>query len=176
MEKDDCVELGYIAKAHGVTGDLRCIFDVGDLVDYKRKKTLYQAKGDAPLQPIQVKSFNIQAEKQAILHFEGFDTRDAAEELIGHTLYFPIALLPSLPEGHYYFFQVIGYDVVDKKLGNIGTVKRFQDAVAQDILVILQGEKEILAPVTETFVLHADHEARVLHTDLPEGLVELYLE
>lgn len=176
MDRSEFIELGYIVRAHGIKGEVRAAFDVYDLAFYKKKKTLYLTEKEGPLTPFAVKSFSLQTDSQAIIQFEGIEDRTAAEGLIGRVIWIPETQLPPLPKGEFYYFQVIGYAVMDRNLGPIGKVKGFQDGVAQDVLVIDYQEKEVLVPITPDFVLDADHEARVLNTALPEGLLELYIE
>ncbi|GAB4418470.1 MAG: ribosome maturation factor RimM [Bacteroidia bacterium] len=175
MQPDDCIILGYVAKAHGIQGEVRAVFDVTDIHAYARKRTLWLAKGDQPLVSIGVRRFEVVSDKEAVLGFYGAGDRDAAEALRGHTIYLPKAELPPLPDGHFYFFEVIGFRVVDEAQGELGTVDRFMDGVAQDLLVMRYQDQEVLIPVTDDFVLRADKAAGIVYTRIPEGLVELYL-
>jgi len=176
MQREDCIELGYIAKAHGVRGQVKAVFDVMDLRDYAGEKHFYLAKGEEPLFRLSVKTFQITGDKSALITFAEVTDRNGAEDLRGHTLFFPEAELPALPEGHFYYFEVIGFQIVDENLGQLGTVKGFQESVAQDILVMDYLDREVLIPVTDEFVGLADLEAGTLQTRLPEGLLELYME
>ncbi|MEL6591068.1 MAG: 16S rRNA processing protein RimM, partial [Bacteroidota bacterium] len=56
-----------------------------------------------------------------------------------------------------------------------GKVSGFWDGPAQDVLVIDYQGHELLVPVTDEFVLQADHEQQILYTAVPEGLLEAYI-
>ncbi|MFK7923770.1 MAG: ribosome maturation factor RimM [Bacteroidia bacterium] len=176
MERKDCVELGYIAKAHGLKGEVRAVFDVHNLSEYKREESFYLAKKGEALVSHKLTLFRVLDKGNAILQFEGYTDRDASESLRSHTIFFPIENLQPLPDGHFYFFQVVGYQVVDKTHGPMGTVKGIFDGQAQDVLAIDYNGHELLVPVTDQFVLQADHENKTLHTAVPEGLLEVYTE
>ncbi|MEL6843223.1 MAG: ribosome maturation factor RimM [Bacteroidota bacterium] len=175
MERKDCVELGYIAKARGLKGEVKAVFDVHNLREYKREEGFYLAKKGEPLKFHALRSMRVLNQGSAVLHFEGSTDRDAAEALKSHTIFFPKEELPSLPEGHFYFFQVIGYQIEDKTHGQLGKVSGFWDGPAQDVLVIDYQGHELLVPVTDEFVLQADHEQQILYTAVPEGLLEAYI-
>ena len=175
MNKADYIELGYISKAHGIRGELKAVFDVYDIGEYKNKKELYLAKGDKPIEIYLVKKFNITPKKIVIIAFEGIDDRNQSEELVGSTIYFPQADLPQLKDGHFYYFQIEGFQVEDKQLGSLGKVVTVIDGPAHDILVMNYKHKEVLIPMTDEFVLQADMETKVLHTNLPDGLVDAYI-
>ena len=176
MERAACIELGYIAKAHGIQGQVKAVFDVMDIREYAREKQFYLGKGEEPLFQLQVERFQITGDQAALITFAEIKDRDAAEALRGHTLFFPEDELPALPKGHFYYFEVIGFQVVDAQLGPLGTVKAFMDGVAQDLLVMDYQGHEVLIPMTDDFVGLADMEAQTLATNLPEGLIEMYIE
>ena len=175
MTKDECVELGYIAKAHGLKGEVKVVFDVHDIHEYGKGTRLYLAKKEAPLQARKIKQIRVSNDKHAIVLFEGVDDRNASEALRGTTLYFPESELPELPEGHFYYFEVIGFTIEDAKLGPLGSIQRIIDGAAQDIIVMDYQGKEVLIPMNPEFVGQADMQARVLHTQLPDGLLEVYM-
>ena len=176
MKKEDCVELGYIAKAHGLNGEVKAVFDVHDIDEYQKVKTLYLSKKDSPLQAIEVKSLQVKTDKMAHITFKGFQYRDQGEALVGSTIFYPLENLPELPEGHFYYFDVIGFDVIDKQLGQLGKVKEFISGPAHDIMVMDYQDKEVLIPVTDDIVIQADKDKSLIHTHLPEGLLEIYLD
>ncbi len=176
MTKDQCIELGYVKKAHGIQGHLLAVFDVYDLSEYLRRKKFWFAKGDNPLEERSILSIRPSKKMELILRVEGVNDRNTAEEWVGTSIFLPETELPALPDGHYYYFQVIGFQVVDERLGPLGLVKDFADGTAQDILMMEYEGKEVLIPLTEAFVGKADFESRTISTSLPDGLLEAYLE
>ena len=176
MNNSNYIEIGYIAKAHGLHGEVKAVFDVYDISEYENRKELFIAKKDESVKAVQLKQFHVQSDKQALLRFADVRYRDQAEALKGYTLYIPQEDLPTLPEGHYYYFEIIGFRIIDNQLGELGTVKDIYDGPADDILVMEYKDKEVLIPMNDTFVGTADLEEKILHTSLPEGLLEAYLE
>ena len=175
MKREDCIQIGYISKAHGVQGELRAVFDVYDIREYRKVKTLWGGKRDKPMDELTLTSFKTQQKMEVLIRLDGVTDRNQAEDMVGTTLYIPEAQLPNLPEGHFYYFEVIGFDVVDTNLGKLGTVKDFADGNAHDILMMTYQGHEVLIPVTDEFVGKADMEARTIETTLPEGLLEAYM-
>jgi len=176
MTRNDYIELGYIEKAHGLKGEVKAKFDVFDLSEYSHRKSFFLAKKEEPLKTMKVKRMNLIGQGQAIIKFEGVNYRDEAEALKGATIYFPEAELPPLEEGKFYYYQIIGFEVEDKTHGRLGKVVNIIETSGQDVLVMNYKEKEVLIPMTEEFVLKADHEAKLMHTAMPDGLLELYVE
>ena len=174
MNRDDCVELGYISRAHGIRGEVKVVFDVYDLSEYEDMKNVWLAREGEALHAHRVSSFRPFKGDTVIMHFAGAADRNQAEEMIGLRLYFPLAELPALPEGRFYYFEIMGFQVEDEVLGPLGVVGDFATAGGQDILFMDYQDREVLIPAIPEFVLRADKVARVLYTRLPEGLLELY--
>lgn len=176
MTREEYVELGYIEKSHGLKGEVKAKFDVHSISEYLERKTFYLAKKDQPIQKMKVKRMKQIGQGQVIMKFQGINYRDEADTLKGSTLYFPEKELPELEEGQFYYFQVIGYEVEDESHGRLGKVTNIIETSAQDVLVMEYKEKEVLIPMTEQFVKRADHDAKLMLTAMPEGLLEFYLE
>ncbi|MEM9933685.1 MAG: ribosome maturation factor RimM [Bacteroidota bacterium] len=175
LTKDECVELGYIARAHGLRGELKVVLDVHDVNEYLSATYFYLSKKNAPLERWGVNFLRSGTAKMPILSLAGIQTREAAEELIGSTIYYPLALLPELEEGHFYYFQIVGFQVIDENLGKLGTIKTYAEAGTQDILIMHYQGKEVLIPVADEVVLKADLQQKLINTRLPEGLLEVYM-
>jgi 16S rRNA processing protein RimM len=174
MEKSDCIQIGYIAKAHGIKGEVKAVFDVHDLDEYRQVKVLYLARGADPLRAYEVARLRVHNQQEIILTLTQSQSRESADLLRGSTIFYPEAELPDLPEGHFYYFQVIGYQVVDTERGPLGSVKDFIDGNAYDFMAMDYRGSEVLIPITEDFVGLADHSTRTLTVTLPDGLIELY--
>lgn len=175
IKKEDCAELGYISKAHGIKGELKAAFDVYDLNEYRAQSRLFLSKKNAPLTPFRVISLK-PAGKFVNIKLDGIERRDDAEQLIGSTIYLPLTELPKLSDGHFYYFEIIGFTVVDERDGELGTITSFTDTTGQDLLFMDYQGHEILLPATDHTVLRADKEEQKLYTRLPEGLLALYMD
>lgn len=182
MNREDCVELGYVLKAHGLHGEVRTVWDVSNIADYKRRKELWLSRprsenppADEPLTRFAVAKFKATAPNEALIKFEGYSTMAEARALQGCTLFFPIEQLPQLTNGQFYIFQIVGFTVVDSKLGALGTVVGVEELPHHDILIMNYRDKEVLIPYTDLFVGRPDMEARTLPVSLPDGLLEVYL-
>lgn len=175
MQRADCVELGYISKVQGLNGEVRAILDVDDIRFYRKAKNLWLAKGPGPLKAWPLLRFTPQNDKEALIAFEGIETREAAEALKGHTLFFPKSELPALPEGRFYYFEIEGFTVEDVQHGALGPVLRVDEMPAQDLIVVDCKGKEVLIPLLDEFLAGLDKPGRILRVKLPPGLLEVYI-
>jgi len=173
--REDYVEVGYVAKAHGVQGEVKISFDVHDLSDYLNRKSFWLAHKNGVEKEWEISRMRL-ADKHVIVKFKDIRYRDEAEQLVGMTLFVPQTDLPQLPEGEFYYFEIIGFDVVDKQLGKLGKVKDIVETGSQDIILMEYHNQEVLIPVVDQIVLSADKNQRCVYTHLPDGLLETYLE
>lgn len=172
------IEIGYVADVFGIKGQVKAKMDVFDIQEYRKKKTLFLRKRHETTEPVRfsVEKFEAKTHIDSVISFAGVDTREKAENLIGHTLFILQEELPKLAKHQFYYFEVIGFEVNDEKQGILGVVKEIYELPAQDVIVMLYKGKEVMIPMTHEFVLRADKENKQMITNLPAGLVEMYLE
>ena len=84
-------------------------------------------------------------------------------------------MLPKLTGNKFYFHEVIGFEVEDKRLGYVGEIQSINDSTAQPLFEVLKGDAEILIPMIDHFLVKIDRENKKVIMDLPEGLIEMYL-
>ncbi|MFM7894654.1 MAG: ribosome maturation factor RimM, partial [Flavobacterium sp.] len=90
-------------------------------------------------------------------------------------LYLPLSMLPKLEGTQFYYHEVIGFDVLDTRLGNIGKITGINDSGAQPLFEIDKNGTEILIPLIDDFIIALDRANKTITLETPEGLVDLYL-
>jgi 16S rRNA processing protein RimM len=118
----------------------------------------------------------IQHGGKALAKFEELDRIEEVEHLVGSEVYLPLSELPQLDEDQYYFHELIGFDVIDLTMGLIGPVEVVYDLETQDLLGVTYQGKEVLIPIQDGIITQVDKAAKKVFCQLPEGLLEIYLE
>jgi 16S rRNA processing protein RimM len=118
----------------------------------------------------------IQPGGKALAKFEDLDSIEQVEMLVGSEAYLPLTELPELEEGQYYFHELIGFDVIDEVMGPIGPVQNVYDLETQDLLGVTHKGKEVLIPIQDGIITKVDKAAKKVFCQLPDGLLEIYLE
>lgn len=68
-------------------------------------------------------------------------------------------MLPPLPEGEYYHFQLIGLTVLDENGTKIGVLNEVLTTGANDVYLVVDEEgKEILFPAIQSVIIQTDLE------------------
>ena len=178
MTLDETYQLGYLIKTHGLRGQLVAHFDVDDISAYTKLKTVYLALAGAPTKLVehQIEKVQSQSGNKVLIKLRGIDRIEEAESLRGSQLHLPLAALPELEEDQFYFHDVIGFIVIDEHLGTLGTVENFYELPQQDMLAMRYQGQEVLIPVVDELISHADHAKKEIHVNLPDGLLDVYLK
>lgn len=71
-----------------------------------------------------------------IIHLAGVEDRNGAEPLVGTPVEIPVAELPKLPEGEYYYFQLIGLTVVSDTGDTVGTLTEIIETGANNVYAV----------------------------------------
>jgi len=175
MDKDSCFQLGYIAKVHGLHGEVVLQLDVDNPEDYEGMEHVFISQ-NSRLVPYFLEHFVLQPNHRVLAKFEGFDHVDEAAGLVGSELYLPLKDLPELGDEQYYFHELIGYAVHDQMHGELGTVKHIYDLQTQELIGLEYRGKEVLIPIKEGIILKVDKAEKAIYCQLPEGLLDIYLE
>lgn len=174
MNPESCFELGHILKAHGIMGEVQAVLDVDIPEEYIELESVF-VEINQKLIPFFIEDLKLFKGKKALIKFEDVDSVQDAEELQWKKLFLPLKFLPKLEQGKFYYHEIIDYLVVDQKAGQLGKIREVAEAPGQDLIFMEYEGKEVLIPITDEVVLKADHEAKELHVDLPEGLLDIYL-
>ena len=175
MRIDDCYQLGYVIKTHGLHGEISVLLDVDFPEAYQNLESVFVAQpGSDTLVPFFVESIAVRQNK-AIVKLEEVDTIEQAEALPKARLFLPLSSLPPLKGDQFYYHEIIGFAVEDGQQGRLGTVHDVYESSGQDMIVMHYREKEVFIPINDDIVRRVDRDQSVVHVQLPEGLLDVYL-
>ena len=109
-----------------------------------------------------------------VLKFAGYDTPEAARELVGYELAVPEADAIELEADEFYEWQLIGCRVVTIAGRELGRVREVLHTGAAPVLIIADAPsgREHLIPLAESICVEIDVAAKLIRVDPPEGLIE----
>jgi 16S rRNA processing protein RimM len=182
MNIDSCFKVGHIIKAHGLKGEVVAELDTDHPIEYSELESVF-VEINQKLVPFFIENINLQntlkgtnTSKKAILKFEDIDKIEDTQSLLKLPLFLPLEMLPESNEEELYFSGIIGFKVHDKNQGILGTVKEIYEKQGQDLISMEHKGKEVFIPIDESIILKIDRRKKILYVDLPQGLVDLYLE
>jgi 16S rRNA processing protein RimM len=174
MRKDECFYLGKIAKKFSFKGEVLVYLDTDEPELYEDMESVF-VEFNKNLIPYFIESSSLHKNDFLRVQFEDVDSEEEADQLIGCAVYLPLSMLPKLEGNQFYFHEVIGFEIEDKRLGVFGIIQSINDTTAQPLFEVLNGEVELLIPMIDQFLVEIDRKNKKVVMDLPEGLIEMYL-
>lgn len=163
------VTLGVVTGAVGLKGWVKVksyTVPAGGLLDYKivsihfkeelkQEKTIHEGKV---------------VNGQVQLRFGGIEDRNSAETLKGALISVPREDLPPLEESEYYWYDLVGLEVVNRQGESLGRVKSLLPAGVHDVLVLDGGgKKERLIPFVALYVDEVNINSGTLRVNWEKG-------
>ena len=124
------IELGVIAKPHGVRGEVRVhVFNPESTLLQELAEVFLIGEEDEEPALVAIESTRQGPERAADAAFADVRSREDAEALRGYKLCVPRDALPELEEGEYYHADLIGLDAVegDEAIGKVSEVHRLPE-------------------------------------------------
>jgi 16S rRNA processing protein RimM len=111
---------------------------------------------------------------RVVLKLAGYDSVDSAKELVDYEFAVPESERVSLPESHYYDWELDGCAV--KTVGDtaLGRVTRVMRTGGVELLVVEDERgRDYLLPMAESIIIEIDPVRKTIIVDPPEGLLDL---
>ncbi len=173
MNKEEFYYLGRIIKEQKNAKEFLSVLDADNPEKYNELDTVF-IKINETFIPFFIKKFELKG-NQAVIRFEDDPDPDVAELLIGSELYLPIQVLPELEGKKFYYHEITGFLVIDKKKGQIGIIKNVLELPQQAMFQVDHKGREILIPVADDIILEIDKKNKKILVDTPEGLIDIYI-
>jgi 16S rRNA processing protein RimM len=164
------IEFGYLARAHGVRGEVRLVpmEAEGDLPERVERVRITAKDGRERLLTLTA----VRPTQGALLVcFDGIDDRDAAQALAGSRVFVEASTLPPLEAGEIYLYELVGVAAQDQTGRAVGIITGLFDNHGQDVLVLRGPDGgERLLPLADDTLVRFDREAPIVILQVPQGL------
>jgi 16S rRNA processing protein RimM len=169
----DHFKIGTIIKTRGLKGELQLYVDFEHLQDINFTAVFFDIAGK--LVPYFVQSVKYK-KNTAWLFLEDVDTIEKATKLVKKDVYLPNKLKPKKKKGEFTLKDLKGFIAIDEKEGELGEILEVQELPHQFIATVNYQNSEVLFPLNETIIKGIDLEGGEVYVDLPEGLLDIYLD
>lgn len=158
-----------IVNTHGVRGDVKAVHYTDGEDFFESVSTLYTKDGS---RRFEIEDWRFH-KGSVLLSLKGIEDMNAAELLRGLDLYVREEDLPELPEGRYYYFQLVGLEAVLSDGNSIGKVTDVIESAGREILEVTKADgKKCLIPKCDAFVKEISLDrGEILITPI-EGLID----
>ncbi len=165
------ITIGKAVKPFGVKGEMK-IEPMTDFPERFGKLTrVYLVSPAGEELACKVKSTRY-ANGTPFLLFAGYDTPEKAKALNGWFVKVPEEETIPLPEGTYYWYELMGMEVFSETGEALGAIVDIFETGSNDVYVIKRGKKEVYIPATKEVIRQVDRKAKRMVIHLPDGLME----
>jgi len=170
----DCFRVGTILKTKGLKGELHIYVDFDGLEKIKFNSIFLDLSGK--LVPYFVSSIKYLQKSAAYLVLEDVDTIEKASALAKKNIYLPNKLKPKQKEKEFTLMDLKGFTAVDENEGELGVITDVHEYPKQFIATVTYKNCEVLFPLNEEIIKGIDITREIVTVDLPEGLLDIYLD
>jgi 16S rRNA processing protein RimM len=165
------LEVGRVARAHGVRGELKVSLHWADSDALLQVQTVILVAADGERRTAEVESAR-SANRSVLLKLSGVDDKDAADALRGAGIHVLRDELPAPAPGEYYLSDLVGATVLAPD-GEIGQVVEVRTHPSIDAIVIrTPAGKLVEQPLAEHWLEAVDLDARCVRLSSSDGLIE----
>lgn len=174
MTKEDCFRVGSILKTKGLKGELHIYVDFDGLEDIKFKNIFVDMAGK--FIPYFVGSIKYLQKNAAYLVLEDVDTIEKAALLVRKDIYLLNKLKPKKQKQEFTLMDLKGFTAIDDYEGELGIITDIHEYPQQLIAAVTYKNCEVLFPLNEEIIKGIDVVKEIVRVDLPEGLLDIYLD
>jgi 16S rRNA processing protein RimM len=165
------LEIGRIIRCHGLAGRVKVLsyLESQDVLDNLPEVFVggrIQETVPFPVEAVQP------GREFFILKLGGIEDRDAAARLVRSSVWMSSLKIEKLPEGEYYWREIIGLQVFTEEGQSLGRIESVFPTGSNDVYVCREGEKEILLPAIGEVVRQIDTDRGIMVVRLLRGLAE----
>ena len=170
MKKQDCFLLGTIFKLHGYKGDVN-IYNDNDIPLILSEIEFFFIEENDELIPYFAENKRNKKKNVLLVKFEDIDSEEDALKILKKKVYLPKSIL--IEEDLDQNKIIIGFDVIDKRLGKIGRVEFVNESTSQSLIIVKGEEKEFFIPFHDQFVLNIILDKKIIQVDIPKELINI---
>jgi len=128
------------------------------------------------LVPYFVSSIKYLQKNAAYLVLEDVDSIEKASVLVRKDIYLSNKQKPKRKKEEFTLFDLKGFTAIDINEGELGLITAIHEYPQQIIAAVTYQNCEVLFPLNEETVKGIDVVKEIVTVDLPEGLLEIYLD
>ena len=172
IRREELIKIGQFNKPHGVRGELSFTF-TDDVFD-RGESPYIVCCIDNIFVPFFIEEYRFKTGTTALIKLVDVESDEAARDFTNLEVFYPKTYYVENDEEATPDDYFIGFTINDITHGTLGEVTAIDDSTINVLFVVTTpDDRELLIPVQEAFVRAIDEEERIIHMDLPDGLLDM---
>ena len=165
----DLFAIGEIVKTRGLRGCLKVLCYVETNNTFVELEFVYIEISSGQKNRFVLRKIDVSG-KILFLELEGIPNVESAQALVGCKVFLPEDMQEKLPEGEYYWRDIIGLDVFSEEGKHLGRIESVFPTGSNDVYVCKGGQREILLPAIADVIRQIDIPRSIMTVKVPKGL------
>ena len=166
--------IGKLVAVFGLQGEFILKHSLGKKTSLAGVEALFVEERKNSFIPYFVQKTSVKDHEHVFVKIEGIDNKEDARHLLQMGVYleeadFKKQTASGTP------LSLLGFTVHDKEKGVLGVIEEIIEMPMQVLAKLIISEKEVLLPLNEQSLVKVDKKQQIVHVDLPEGLLDIYL-
>ncbi|MFN4286697.1 MAG: ribosome maturation factor RimM [Lacibacter sp.] len=170
---EEYFSIGSIAGTFGTEGELVLRHNLGKKTGLKGLDVFFIEESNGKFLPYFIEAARVKNDTEVYLKVEGFATKEAARRLQAKKVWLRESDFQKFA-GKSAPITLIGYTLLDGS-AILGIIREVIEQPLQILCRLEVAGKEVLVPLNEATIRKVDHKKRQVLTELPEGLLDVYL-
>ena len=172
MQEKDCFLVGTVFKLHGYKGDIKIYNEENTLFNYSTLK-FFLIEIDNKFIPFFVNRIRLTKPHIILVDFEDLTSEEQAKKILKKRVFLPKELLMKEDTNGISEKQLIGYLIIDKKMGELGKISFVNSQTPQQLIYVNNDGKEFCFPMHKQFVKRVNSNERIMEIEIPEEFLNL---
>ena len=172
----DVLTVARVRRAHGLDGEVLVHLETDDGEEIFAPERRFEVRS-AGRRPPPLEAVTVEASRPHrggfLLKLKEVADRRSAEALRGVELLLSREELRPLDDDEYFLHELIGLEVVDEELGELGPILDVYDAGGQVLAAVRIDGREKLFPLHRETVRKVEMDAGRMEVRLPSGLLDV---
>ncbi len=172
IRREELIKIGQFNKPHGVQGEISFTF-TDDVFD-RGESPYIVCCIDGIFVPFFIEEYRFKGSASALIKLCDVDNEEMARTFSLLDVFYPKKYYIENDDDETPDDYFIGYTIIDTEYGTIGEITAIDDATINVLFIVTTADNtDVLIPVQEEFILAIDEEQRIIHMNLPTGLLDL---
>jgi 16S rRNA processing protein RimM len=171
---NNTVSIGKFVATFGLKGELVLVHGLGGKTELKGVKVVFVEMQRGSTLPYFLEYSKPKSSTEIWVKLEGVETKEQAGNLLQKQVWLEETDFSRLVKPNA-TIALLGYEIVEEKK-TIGTIGEIIEQPHQVLCSVMVGQKEALIPLNEATLKSIDRKKKQVHVELPEGLLDIYLQ
>ena len=172
MQKKDCFLFGTVFKMHSYKGSVNIYNENGINLDFSKIK-YFLIDFDNELVPYFIEKAHETKINVILVKFENLNSEETAKKIYKRSVYLPKDHLPKPNKDKITNKQLLGYKIVDEKLGELGEISHINSQTNQNLIYVIKGDTDFCFPMHKEFIKELNIKEKIMKVVIPKELLNL---